>query len=191
MYTHRRLELELREGERERKRERWEEEVFRDDKPIWSLVYKAIFFLWSQSKLVVNGITLHKEYEWANLSKEAKYKHKNITDSRHAYSALLRSNHRELVQIQMVVSLGLMCELRFWEFGLFTSSCSWYFCSKFLLLEFLFENWLLFLKREEGFHAIIHHQHSILLLFSGFMWIKTVRFNLVLLTFNSKFDNSN
>lgn len=105
MYTQRRLELELREGERERKRERWEEEVFRDDKPIWSLVYKAIFFLWSQSKLVVNGITLHKEYEWANLSKEAKYKHKNITDSRHAYSALLRSNQTELVQIQMVVSL--------------------------------------------------------------------------------------
>lgn len=149
------------------------------------------FFLWSQSKLVVNGITLHKEYEWANLSKEAKYKHKNITDSRHAYSTLLRSNQTELVQIQMVVSLGLMCELRFWEFGLFTSSCSWYFCSKFLLLEFLFENWLLFLKREVGFHAIIHHQHSILLLFSGFMWIKTVWLNLVLLTFYSKFDNSN
>lgn len=90
---------------REKERERWEEEVFRDNKPIWSLVYKAIFFLWSQSKLVVNGITLHKEYEWANLSKEAKYKHKNITDSRHAYSALLRSNQTELVQIQMVVSL--------------------------------------------------------------------------------------
>lgn len=45
VYTHRRLELELREGERERERERWEEEVFRDNKPIWSLVYKAIFFL--------------------------------------------------------------------------------------------------------------------------------------------------
>lgn len=106
MYTHRRLELELREGERERKRERDGRKKCSETinlYGVWST--RLFFFLWSQSKLVVNGITLHKEYEWANLSKEAKYKHKNITDSRHAYSALLRSNQTELVQIQMVVSL--------------------------------------------------------------------------------------
>lgn len=77
--------------------------MFRDNKPIWSLVYKAIFFCDHSLSLLSMVSLCTKSIEWANLSKEAKYKHENITDSRHAYSALLRSNHRELVQIQMVV----------------------------------------------------------------------------------------
>lgn len=58
VYTHRRLELELREGERERKRERWEEEVFRDNKPIWSLIYKAIFFFCDHSLSLLSMVSL-------------------------------------------------------------------------------------------------------------------------------------
>lgn len=65
---------------------------------------QGYFFFCDHSLSLLSMVSLcTKSIEWANLSKEAKYKHENITDSRHAYSALLRSNHRELVQIQMVV----------------------------------------------------------------------------------------
>lgn len=155
---------------------------------VWST--RLFFFLWSQSKLVVNGITLHKEYEWANLSKEAKYKHKNITDSRHAYSALLRSNQMELVQIQMVVSLDWCVSSDFESLVCSLLLALDIFAQSFFFLNFFSKIGYFFWKEKRDFMQffIISTQFYS---FSGFMWIKTVRFNLVLLTFNSKFDNSN
>lgn len=155
---------------------------------------QGYFFLWSQSKLVVNGITLHKEYEWANLSKEAKYKHKNITDSRHAYSALLRSNQTELVQIQMVVSLDWCVSSDFESLVCSLLLALDIFAQSFFFLNFFSKISYFFWKEKSDFMQlfIISTHFTLVFLFyvdqNCLINQVSLTFNL---TFNSKFDNSN